>query len=146
LATQPTKPVDRLVRLDYVPSMGGLVSIDGAAQVPVESGHTFTLDSREHTLVVSCDKVCDPVTKNVPAGSDYVNVSVRLLIKKATLIISGDPSKTYKILGHEDVSVRAGTNLIPMTGARDSFTVQQVETNATQQVPVVAGASVTATF
>jgi serine/threonine-protein kinase len=144
-ATQPAKPVERLVGLDLLPPMGDRVSIDGAPQVEVVSGGTLTLDSKAHALVFGCP-VCDPVEKDVPAGADNVNLSVRIPIKKATLVISGDPNKTYKILGHEDLSVHAGTNLIPMTGQRESVTVQQVESNATQQLYVYAGRSVTASF
>jgi len=145
LSTQSAKPVDRLVGLDLLPPMGDRVSVDGAPQVPVVSGGTLTLDSKAHALVFDCP-VCDTVEKDVPAGSENVSLSVRIPIKKATLIISGDPHKTYKILGHEDFSLHAGTNLIPMTGQRESFTVQQVETNATQQLYVYAGGSVTASF
>jgi hypothetical protein len=145
IATQPVKPVDRLVGLDLLPPMGDRVSIDGEPQVAVVSGQTLTLDSKAHVLVFDCT-VCDSVEKDVPAGSENVNLSVRIPIKKATLIISGDPNKTYKILGHEDYSVHAGTNLIPMTGARESVTVQQVETNVPQQIYVQAGHSVTVTF
>jgi len=145
LPAQSAKPVERLVGLDLLPPMGDRVSIDGQPQQAVVSGQTLTLDSKAHALVFDCP-VCDTVEKDVPAGSDNVNLSVRIPVKKATLIISGDPNKTYKVLGHEDYSVHAGTNLIPMTGGRESFTVQQVETNATQQLYVYAGQSVTASF
>ena len=141
------KPVERSVRLDVTPSMGVKVSVDGAGPQGVVTGDALKLDGKAHTLVFSCEgNVCVSVTREVPAGDKDDTVIVAVPIKPATLVIDGDPDKTYQILERPELTVRAGTNTVPLTSAFERVNVKQSGAAGPVSVRLHAGDSVTASF
>jgi hypothetical protein len=145
LSGLPPKPVERTLSLDLTPSMGVTISVDGAPVRHVNTGDTLTLDGKAHALAFGCD-VCAPAERDVPAGDKDDTIVVRLRIKQATLFIQADPDKTYQIVQHPDVTVRAGTNSVPMKSVREWVTVKQIESSAVVKVQLEAGKSVEAAF
>jgi serine/threonine-protein kinase len=141
----PPKVVDRSVQLDLTPSMGVKVTIDGAETRGVASGEALRLDSKAHTLSFTCS-VCTPVERDVAAGDKDETLVVKVPIKPATLIIQGPVDKTYQIVEHPELAVRAGTNTVPVKSAFEPITVKQVDTNVTVRVRLEAGKAMPAAF
>jgi serine/threonine-protein kinase len=139
------KVVDRSVQLDLTPSMGVTMSLDGAETRGVASGSVLRLDGKAHTLSFTCS-VCTPVQREVPAGDKDETLVVKVPIKPATLVIQGPVDKTYQIVEHPELAVRAGTNTVPLKSAFEPITVKQIDSNATVPVRLEAGKSVPATF
>jgi len=136
---------DRTVRLDLQPPMGVLVSIDGQPAHDVSTGETLTLDSRPHALAFSCP-VCTQAQIAVAAGDKDETLKVSVPIKAATLIIDGDPAKTYQLVEHPEIAVHAGTNSLTLRSARERVNVQQLETHVSVPAALEAGKSIYATF
>jgi hypothetical protein len=137
--------VDRAITLDLTPPMGVRLVLDGEPPQAVSAGQVLTLDGKPHTLAFDCP-VCTTVERDLNAGGDSQTLVVRLSIKPATLDIAGDVGKSYQLLEHPDVTVRAGRNTVGMSGEYDSVTVKQMETGTTVPVRLHAGHAVQATF
>jgi len=142
---EPPRPIEREVHLDLTPAMGVKVTIDGASTRDVSTGDVLTLDSKPHSLSFTCP-VCTPVSREVQAGDKEETISVRVPIKPATLVILGDPDKTYQIVEHPELTVRAGTNSIQLGSAWERVTVKQIETGTTTPARLQAGTQVQAAF
>jgi hypothetical protein len=125
--------------------MGVTMSLDGAETRGVASGSVLRLDGKAHTLSFTCS-VCTPVQREVPAGDKDETLVVKVPIKPATLVIQGPVDKTYQIVEHPELAVRAGTNTVPLKSAFEPITVKQIDSNATVPVRLEAGKSVPATF
>lgn len=145
VAALPAKPVERTITLDLAPPMGVRLVLDGAPAQQVSAGQALTLDGKAHTLAFDC-AVCSTVERDVAAGSDDQTLVVRVPIKPATLDIQGDVNKSYQLLEHPELAVRAGRNTVVMSGEFDSVTVKQMETGTTVRVRLHAGQAVQATF
>jgi serine/threonine-protein kinase len=145
LSASPPRPVERTLTLDLTPSMGVIVSIDDASPRHVSTGDTMVLDGRGHSLGFTCE-VCTLVRREVPPGDKDETLKVVVPIKPATLIIEGDVDKTYQIVQHPEVTVRAGTNSVSLGSAFERVTVQQIETKISVPVRLEAGNSVRAAF
>jgi serine/threonine-protein kinase len=143
--TAVAKPVERTVTLDLTPSMGVVVSVDEGTPRHVSTGDALTLDGKAHALSFTCE-VCTPVRRDVPVGDRDDTLKVSVPIKPATLLIEGDVDKTYQIVQHPDLTVRAGTNVVSLASAYERVTVQQIETKVSVAVRLEAGHSVSATF
>jgi serine/threonine-protein kinase len=139
------KPVERTVTLDLTPSMGVVVSVDDGAPRHMSTGDALTLDGKAHALSFTCE-VCTPVRRDVPAGDKDDTLKVAVPVKPATLLIEGDVDKTYQIVQHPELTVRAGTNVISLASAYERVTVQQIETKLLVPVRLEAGHSVRAAF
>ena len=139
------KVVDRAVQLDLTPSMGVTMSIDGAETRGVASGSVLRIDGKAHTLSFTCS-VCTPVQREVSAGDKDETLVVKVPIKPATLLIQGPVDKTYQIVEHPELAVRAGMNTVPLKSAFEPITVKQIDSNVTVPVRLEAGKSVPATF
>ncbi|HEX3344478.1 MAG TPA: protein kinase, partial [Polyangiaceae bacterium] len=137
------KLVDRSVQLDVTPSMGVVVTIDGSETHPAASGSMLRLDSKAHTLSFTCfaDKreVCMAVVREVAASDKDETLVVKVPIKPAMLVIQGPVDKTYQLVEHPEVTVRAGTNTVALRSAYESVTVKQIDSNATVPVRLEAG-------
>ena len=144
-AREPPRPVERSVHLDLTPPMGVKVTIDGSSPRDVSTGDALTLDNKAHVLSFTCS-VCTAVPRDVPAGDKDETVVVKVPIKPATLVIQGDFDKTYQLVEHPEMTVRAGTNSIPLSSAFERVTVKQIETNVTKPVRLQAGTPVEASF
>jgi serine/threonine-protein kinase len=139
------KPVERTMTLDLTPSMGVVISVDDGAQRHVSTGDTLVLDGKPHAVSFTCE-VCTPVRRDVPAGDKDDTLKVSVPIKAATLLIEGDVDKTYQIVQHPELTVRAGANVISLASAYERVTVQQIETKLSVPVRLEAGHSVRAAF
>jgi hypothetical protein len=153
------KVVDRSVQLDLTPSMGVKVTIDGAETRDVASGEALRLDNKAHTLAFTCfltvrddkgatklEEVCSPVQRTVAAGDKDDTLVVKVPIKPATLDIDGPVDKTYQVVEHPQLRVRAGLNTIAVGSVFESITVKQIDSNKTVSVRLHAGKSMTVTF
>jgi serine/threonine protein kinase len=132
------KVVDRSVQLDLTPSMGVTMTIDGAETRDVSSGYVLKVDGKAHALSFTCS-VCTSVQRDVQAGDKDETLVVKIPIKPATLDIEGPVDKTYQIVEHPEIRVRAGTNTIPLRGKYEPVTVKQIDSNATVPVRLEAG-------
>jgi len=141
----PARVVERTFTLDLHPPMGIKLSIDGDAPKTVSTGWVEHLDTKPHELTFSCD-VCVNKPIHVPAGDRDESLPVTLSIKPATLIIDGDPRKTYQIVEDPQLTIRAGANSIPLASKFRSLTVRQLETGAAKAVHLEAGQPATASF
>jgi serine/threonine-protein kinase len=139
------KPVERDLTLDLTPSMGIIVSVDGATPRHVATGDTLRLDGKTHALTFTCE-VCTPVSRDVAAGDKDDTLKVVVPVKPASLVIDGEADKTYQIVQHPELPVRWGSNSVPLRSAFERVTVQQIETKVTVPVRLEAGNSVHATF
>ncbi len=131
--------------------MGVAVSIDGQPTREVSTGDRLTLDGKGHALTFSCprrggDDPCVAVRLAVAAGDKDDTLFVSVPVKPATLIVEGDVGKTYQVVQHPEVAVRAGTNTVPLKSAYEPVTVQEMETGASASVRLVAGQTVLASF
>ncbi len=139
------RSVERTVRLDLTPSMGVIVAVDEGAPRHVNTGDALTLDGKSHSLAFTCE-VCTAVHREIGAGERDETLKVTVPIKPATLFIEGDVDKTYQIVQHPEVTVRAGTNVVSLGSAFERVTVQQIETKVSVPVRLEAGNSVRAAF
>jgi hypothetical protein len=131
--------------LDLKPPMGVSLAIDGLPERGVSTGDAITVSGRAHTLAFSCP-VCSPVMVNVDPGDRDATLSVSVPVKPAMLIIDGDVSRTYQLLEHPELAVRAGTNVIPLRSTFDPVTVRQIETGDSVSVRLEAAKTMHATF
>jgi len=86
------------------------------------------------------------VQREVSAGDKDETLVVKVPIKPATLLIQGPVDKTYQIVEHPELAVRAGMNTVPLKSAFEPITVKQIDSNVTVPVRLEAGKSVPATF
>jgi eukaryotic-like serine/threonine-protein kinase len=139
------RAVERSVQLDLTPAMGVQVIIDGTETRKVASGDVLRLDGKAHTLAFTCS-VCTSVQRDIPAGDRDQTIVQKVPIKPATLVIQGAVDKTYQIVEHPELTVRAGTNTVSLGSAFEPITVKQIESNKTVAVRLQAGTPVQATF
>jgi hypothetical protein len=136
-AVVPPKPVERSVQLGVTPAEGVKVTVDGAEARDAPSGTLLRVDGKAHTLVFSCS-VCTPVTREVAAGDKDDVVTVHVPLKPATLVITGDQSKTYQLVERGEL-LQVGSNTIKLTRSRENVTIKQVETGLSAPVTLTAG-------
>jgi hypothetical protein len=125
--------------------MGVSVSIDGQPDRPVSTGDALTLGTRGHLLAFSCP-VCTSVPLTVDPGERDTTLVVSVPIKPATLIVDGDVSRTYQIVQHPELAVRAGTNAIPLRSAYEAVTVKEIESGDAVSVRLEAAKTIHAAF
>jgi len=138
-------PVQRGITLDMAPPMGVEVSVDGEPPRAVSSGDVLQLDGKAHTLSFACP-VCTPVQRALAAGDKDDTIKVVVPIKPATLVIRGDVDKTYQIVEHPEIQVRAGVNTVALGRTFERVTVTQIETGKSVPVRLEAGQPVPAVF
>jgi serine/threonine-protein kinase len=136
---------ERRVILDLKPPMGVTVAIDGQPDRGVSTGDALTLGTRGHVLVFGCP-VCTPVPMSVDPGERDSTLVVSVPVKPATLVIDGDVSRTYQLVEHPEIAVRAGTNTVPLRSVYEPVTVKQIETGDTVSVRLEAAKSKRASF
>jgi hypothetical protein len=137
--------VERTFTLDLAPAMGVIVSVDEGPARHVNTGDGLPLDGKAHSLAFTCE-VCTVVHREIAPGDKDDTLKVVVPIKPATLFIEGDVDKTYQILQHPEVTVRAGTNVVSLGSAFERVTVEQIETKVSVPVRLEAGNSVRAAF
>ena len=137
--------VDRRVTVDLKPPMGVSVSIDGLPSRDVSTGDALTLGSKGHTLAFSCP-VCSTVQVGVEPGERDSTLVVSVPVKPATLVVDGDVSRTYQIIEHPELAIRAGTNAVPVRSAYEAVTIKQIETGSTVSVRLEAAKTMHAAF
>jgi hypothetical protein len=125
--------------------MGVVVTVDDGSPRHVSTGDALTLDGKSHALVFTCE-VCTPVRRDLAAGDKDDTLKIAVPIKPATLLIEGDVDKTYQIVQHPELTVRAGANVISLSSAYERVTVQQIETKLSVPVRLESGRSVSAAF
>jgi hypothetical protein len=125
--------------------MGVSLSVDGLPERGVSTGDTLTLGARAHTLAFSCP-VCSTVVLGVEPGDHDTTLAVSVPVKPATLIIDGDVSRTYQLVEHPELVVRAGSNAIPLRSTYDPVTVRQIETGNAVSVRLEAAKTMHAAF
>jgi serine/threonine-protein kinase len=136
---------ERRVTLDLKPPMGVSVSIDGQPERGVSTGDALALNPRAHTLSFSCP-VCMPVQLPVDAADRDSTLSVSVPVKPATLVVDGDVSRTYQVVEHPELVVRAGTNIVPLRSAYEPVTVKQIETGQAVSVRLEAARTLHVAF
>jgi tRNA A-37 threonylcarbamoyl transferase component Bud32 len=141
----PARPTERRVILDLKPPMGVSLSVDGLPERGVSTGDSLTVGTKAHTLAFSCP-VCSTVVLNVEPGDRDTTVAVSVPVKPATLIIDGDVSRTYQLVEHPELVVRAGSNAVPLRSTFDPVTVRQIETGDSVSVRLEAAKTMHAAF
>ena len=136
---------ERRVILDLKPPMGVSVSVDGQPERGVSTGDALVLGTKAHMLSFSCS-VCASVQLAVDPGERDCTLLVSVPVKPATLVVDGDVSRTYQLVEHPELFVRAGTNTVPVRSAYEPVTVKQIETGATVSVRLEAAKTMHATF
>jgi len=138
----PVSLVKRDVSVDVAfPPNGVLASLDGAANVPVSGGYTFSVDAKPHSIVFTCvEDLCVPKRVDVPPGDDKVPLSASLTIRPASLVVHGDANATYQILQLPQIAVRAETAVsVPLKDSKKTFTVVQLPSGKKLVVELAAG-------
>jgi serine/threonine-protein kinase len=151
VAPAPPRAIERVITLDLKPPMGVAMSIDGQPTRDVSTGDRLTIDGKAHALSFSCprrggDDPCVVVRLAVGAGDKDDTLVVSVPVKPATLVLEGDRAKTYQVVQHPEVSVRAGTNTVLLKSAYESVTVTEMETGTSVSVRLEAGRTVHASF
>jgi serine/threonine-protein kinase len=136
---------ERHLTLDLKPPMGVTVSVDGLPGRLVDTGDALTLGTRSHVLAFSCS-VCTPVQTTVDPGERDTTLVVSVPIEPAILIIDGDVSRTYQLVEHPEVVVRAGTNAVALRSVYEPVTVKQIETGDSVSVRLEAAKTMRASF
>jgi hypothetical protein len=136
---------ERKLTLDLKPPMGVSVSIDGQPGREVSTGDTLTLSARGHSLAFTCP-VCTSVQVGVEAAERDTTLVVSVPVKPAVLVVDGDVSRTYQIVEHPEVAIRAGTNSVPVRSAYEHVTIKQVETGDLISVRLEAAKAMHAVF
>jgi eukaryotic-like serine/threonine-protein kinase len=148
-AATPHDPVqrvnDRRLTLDLKPPMGVSLSIDGQPDRGVSTGDVLTLGTKAHVLGFSCP-VCTPVRVTVDASERDTRLSVYVPVKPATLVVDGDGARTYQIIEHPEIIVRAGSNTVPLRSEYEPVTVKQIETGDSVSVRLEAAKTMHAAF
>jgi hypothetical protein len=138
-------PATRAITFDMTPPMGVTVTVDDQAPRSVATGDEVTLDGAEHVLVFSCP-VCTPVRRSVAAGDKGETLLVAVPVKPGTLVVAGVVGNTYQVVEHPELTVRVGSNTVPLWSAFERVTVKEMESGATASVRLEAGKTVQATF
>ncbi|MDP9002717.1 MAG: hypothetical protein M3O46_21725, partial [Myxococcota bacterium] len=139
------RPTERAMTLHLQPTMGLKLSIDGETARDVSSGEVLRLDSKAHALTFSCE-VCTPVQLPLAAGDKDDTLQASVPIKAATLIVKGDPDKTYQIVEIPELAVREGSNTVALKSMFKWITVRQMETDVRRRVRLEAGNDVPVSF
>lgn len=147
--TVPTTPVaakKRQVRIVALRPLGGVkVSVDGDAAREVVAGQAFELDERAHEFAFSCvEDMCDPARRTVTASDHDESLSVDMRIKPATIIVSGDPTRSYTVKEHPG-RFRIETKVTMSRGA-ERVTIVELETGQTRFATLRAGAQTNVSF
>jgi eukaryotic-like serine/threonine-protein kinase len=145
LLREAPRITERRVTLDLKPPMGVSVSIDGQPDRGVSTGDALALNQRAHTLSFSCP-VCIPVQLSVDAADRDTTLAVSVPVKPATLVVDGDVSRTYQVVEHPELVVRAGTNILPLRSAYEPVTVKQIETGEAVSVRLEAARTLHVAF
>jgi hypothetical protein len=111
----------------------------------VTTGDKLTLDAKVHTLTFTCS-VCNGVRIAVAAADKDDTLIISVPIKPATLVVEGDLAKTYQILQHPEITVRAGANTVPLKSAFERVDIKQIETGTSVSARLEAGKTIRATF
>ena len=131
--------------LDLKPPMGVALSIDGQPPIGVSTGDALTLDTRAHSLSFTCP-VCTAVEVALAAGDRDGTLVASVPVKPATLVVDGDADGTYQILEHPELSVRVGTNMVPLRSAFERVTVRRIDTGDAVAIRLEAAKTVHATL
>jgi serine/threonine protein kinase len=142
--TAVRKP-DRSLTLDLKPPMGVSVAVDTQLPRQVTTGDKLTMDAKAHTLTFTCS-VCSAVRIAVAAADRDDTLIISVPIKPATLVVEGDLAKTYQILQHPELTVRAGANTVPLKSAFERVDIKQIETGTSVPARLEAGKTIRATF
>jgi hypothetical protein len=137
--------IGRQLTLDLTPPMGLTVTVDGEPSRSVTTGDALAVDSSAHSLVFDCP-VCISVRLALAAGDRDDTLVVAVPVKPATLVIEGDADNSYQIIQHPELSVRPGTNTIPLKSAFERIAVRQIETGVSVAVRLEAGKTMRASF
>jgi serine/threonine-protein kinase len=125
------------------------VAVDGHdALTKLSSDQTLTLDDKPHVLTFSCqDNYCDPTRVPIEASEAApAPLSVRLSLKKATLIVNGSASNHYALADDPGVGLLVGQNVIAMDTPFRLVSVLELESGARQSTKLVAGGAKSVTF
>jgi serine/threonine protein kinase len=136
---------DRILTLDLKPPMGVSVAVDAQLPRQVTTGDKLTLDAKAHALTFTCT-VCNAVRFAVSAGEKDDTLVISVPIRPATLVVEGDLAKTYQILQHPELTVRAGANTVPLKSAFERVDIKQIETGSSVSARLEAGKTIRATF
>ncbi len=90
--------------------------------------------------------MCTPVQLGVDVSERDSTLVVSVPVKPATLLVDGDVSRTYQLVEHPELAIRAGTNSVPVRSAYEPVTVKQIETGATISVRLEAAKTMHAAF
>ncbi len=136
---------DRVVTLDLTPAMGVRLAVDGAGERNIQTGDSFTLDSKSHLLAFSCP-VCTTVERQLAAGDKDEHLRVTVPIRPATLVIDGPLDRSYEVAENPLLNIHVGSNNVPIDGQFESVTVVQLETHTRVTVRLESGKAVHAAF
>ena len=105
-----TAHVERSVTVTLNLNAGVTVAIDNKPGQSISNGDVLKLDEHDHTLHFGCvANVCEPLSRQVPAGKDDTTIAIELQKKKATLTVRNkDPNATFSFAETPTVIIRAG--------------------------------------
>ena len=149
----PKSAVTRTVRfVTLEPNFGVHMTIDGAPAPDPDPTKPFKLDDKPHTLVFSCSgELCTPKTVQLPGGDAPVDLSVKLDVPPARLLIDGDPGHSYGVTEIPTLVIAGGAEVeIPMVrGSRDLHVFDRTDSASSGKplgVTVHAGKRATVSF
>jgi serine/threonine-protein kinase len=154
-APQSAKPpsprvVNREIRFSEVfPVKIVQVAVDGREVLAkLSKEQTLTLDEKSHVLTFSCqDDYCEPTRLPIEAGDlPPAPLAIRLALKKATLIVSGNSNNHYALADDPSVKLPVGQNVIAMDAPFRLVSVLELESGARQSAKLVAGRTQEVTF
>jgi hypothetical protein len=130
------------------PPVGVLCAIDKETPQPVNPGQPISLSEGPHDFVFTCvGDMCIPQPTHVEASDKDGNMSVRMKIKDARIVVDGPVSGTYGVSQLPDVVLHPGVPVpVPMRAGSDTFTVIERGSGKSVTISARAGQEAHAAF
>jgi serine/threonine-protein kinase len=149
-AAAPPKKQRKIRIASLRPAFGVHLAIDGAPAPDPQQEQILALDDKPHSLAFTCvDDMCEPKTIAVPAGDEDDAIAVSLRVPPASLVVEGDPTRSYRIDELPGVALAPGhpTEIPIVSGGARLITVFDVlDPSKKQTVKVQAGKQKTISF
>jgi serine/threonine-protein kinase len=149
-APAPVKKERKIRIASLRPAFGVHLAIDGAPAPDPQQEQVLALDDKPHSLAFTCvDDMCEPKTIAVPAGDQDDAIAVSLRVPPASLVVEGDPTRSYRIDELPGVALAPGhpTEIPIVSGGARLITVFDVlDPSKKQTVKVQAGKQKTISF
>ncbi len=130
------------------PPMGVRCSVDKDAPIEVTAGTVIRLSDGPHDLAYSCvNNMCDTTGAHVDAGDGDANLTIKMKIKDAQIVVDGPAAGTYGVAQFPGLVLHPGVAVaVPMSAGSDYYTVVERGSGKKVTVAARAGAEVHAAF